>query len=437
MNSPKILTHGIKKLIGQSAKAKVYLAIHKATSREVALKVMKKQEDSAQNSAVKRFIARVQVTANLEHPNIIKIHDSGRQDGFAFFSMEYFPLGSLRKQLEYAKHPLPGHPPHFSAKRSISIIKQLALALQYTHSRGYIHGNIKPENILLRANDHIVLSDFNITQYDNTESDQQHRGVHSDLHSLGVVFYELLSGENLNTDIDSSPDSTHIENEPSLALNDDMGIFRPILDKLLNKDPNKRIKNVNYLLKRIEEIEARMLIEDHSPKISNKNKKTNPFYKKTFALGSSLLLLTLTIGGINKYNTEPVKTLPAPPLKNPDIIDPIKILSIEKPKPIEVKKATQLVKAEELKPPIEKKEPPSVITAPQTSIKQDQEPDINCILRLPSCNDTSKDTSKNTQATNPQLLTKTSPTFSLKESVQEEPEIKNMNCILKIDGCTE
>src|SRR4249919_1046221 len=141
----------IERELGQGGMATVYLAHDLKHDRKVALKML--HPDLAATIGVDRFLSEIKVTANLQHPNILGLFDSGVADGQAYYVMPYVDGESLRDRLS-RETQLP-------VADAITIATGVATALEYAHARGVIHRDIKPENILLQSGQPVV-ADFGI-----------------------------------------------------------------------------------------------------------------------------------------------------------------------------------------------------------------------------------------------------------------------------------
>ena len=187
--------------------ATVYLARDLKHDREVALKVLR--SDLSAVIGTERFLAEVRIAARLDHPHILTLIDSGEADGILFYVLPYVRGESLRAKIEREKQ--------LSVEDALSIIRQVASALDYAHESGVVHRDIKPENILLHEGE-AVLADFGIAlavkeaggnrltetglslgtpQYMSPEQATGDRTLdrRSDVYSLGAVFYEMIAGE--------------------------------------------------------------------------------------------------------------------------------------------------------------------------------------------------------------------------------------------------
>src|SRR5437773_1605499 len=136
----------IAREIGRGGMATVYLARDLRHHRQVALKVLNPELGAV--LGVERFLAEIKVTANLQHPNLLPLFDSGEADGLLFYVMPYVEGESLRARLDREKQ-LP-------VEEAIRIATAVSNALEYAHGLGVIHRDLKPENILLQAGQPVV-----------------------------------------------------------------------------------------------------------------------------------------------------------------------------------------------------------------------------------------------------------------------------------------
>ncbi len=141
----------IEREIGEGGMATVYLAHDVKHDRNVALKVLR--PELAAVIGGDRFLNEIKVTANLKHPHILPLHDSGEADSFLYYVMPFVDGESLRDKLDREKQ--------LSIEDAIDLAKAIGSALDYAHERGVIHRDIKPENILIHAGQPVV-ADFGI-----------------------------------------------------------------------------------------------------------------------------------------------------------------------------------------------------------------------------------------------------------------------------------
>lgn len=193
------------KHIGSGGMADVYIAMDTLLNREVAVKILR-GELSNDPVALLRFQREAHASCALIHPNIVEIYDVGEDNGAHFLVMEYI-RGKTLKQLIHLRGAL-------SVDEAIAIMKQLISATHEAHKRGIIHRDIKPQNVLVKDDGTIKMVDFGIALAHDalqlTQNDSVMGSVHylapelakgeqasyqSDIYALGIVFYELLSGQ--------------------------------------------------------------------------------------------------------------------------------------------------------------------------------------------------------------------------------------------------
>lgn len=195
----------IMNLIGQGGMADVYLARDEILNRMVAIKVLRARlsEDPV---VLLRFTREASAASKLSHPNVVDIYDVGECDHLHYIVMEYIK-GQTLKQLIQRRGPV-------SLQEALFIMTQLASGVQAAHASGIIHRDIKPQNALVKADGTIKITDFGIAVANGAVSLTHNNAVvgsahylapesaqgktpdqRVDIYSLGIVFYELLSGE--------------------------------------------------------------------------------------------------------------------------------------------------------------------------------------------------------------------------------------------------
>ncbi|HUU16224.1 MAG TPA: serine/threonine-protein kinase [Sedimentisphaerales bacterium] len=200
----------ILELLGQGGMGAVYKARQKQLERMVALKILPPQVAQTEAFA-ERFTREARSLAKLNHPRIVSVYDFGHtEDGLYYFIMEFIDGTDLRHVIQAGE---------LSAAESLAIVPQICEALQFAHEEGIVHRDIKPENILLDKKGRVKIADFGLaklldrpaTVYTLTQAGQRMGTPHymapeqiehpgqvdhrADIFSLGVVFYEMLTGE--------------------------------------------------------------------------------------------------------------------------------------------------------------------------------------------------------------------------------------------------
>ncbi|UCH96139.1 MAG: serine/threonine protein kinase [Candidatus Aminicenantes bacterium] len=250
---PTIAGFKIISLLGAGGVAKVYLGIQEKLKRKVAIKFLNPffLKDKVVAS---RFEREAKTAASLSHSNIIQIFDTGKSGDYYYIVMEYMEE-SLRERMKLD----PQHKIH--PDTALPIIEDILKALDYAHLRGVYHRDIKPENIMFRQDNTPVLVDFGIARvYDSsiqlTGSDSIIGTIHymspeqcnavevdgrSDVYSLGVVLFEMLTGEKPYRGKKwISVLHQHIE-KPVPNLPRELNRYQPLIDYMMAKDREKRI----------------------------------------------------------------------------------------------------------------------------------------------------------------------------------------------------
>jgi serine/threonine protein kinase len=200
---PAVPGYRVVRKIGEGGMSSVYLADDLARARQVVLKLVKRRKDD-DDSLWQRFRQECALLGSLEHEHVVRIYDHGYGDDLAYLAMEHLGGGSLRELIDRG----------VSQRQALSLLSQASAGLAAIHRRGIVHRDIKPANLMLRASGTLVLTDFGVakrmdvptgetlhgeilgTPYYISPEQSEGRAVtpQADLYSLGVIYYEMLTG---------------------------------------------------------------------------------------------------------------------------------------------------------------------------------------------------------------------------------------------------
>ncbi len=245
-------------LLGRGGMGYVYRARQKRLDRQVAVKVVA-AEAGRQNGFAKRFAREARALARLSHPNLVSIHDYGQDGPFGWLVMEYVDGSSLRDLIRAGK---------LEPSEALALVPKICDALQYAHDKGVVHRDVKPENILIDREGSVKIADFGLAKLIGVPAalvsltgsrevlgtfrymapEQLERPLEvdhrADIYSLGVVFYEMLTGEIPMGRFD--PPSAHSAATPEV---DDVVL------RALAREPNRRYQRASEVKSALEPLD--------------------------------------------------------------------------------------------------------------------------------------------------------------------------------------
>ena len=259
------------KELGRGASATVYLAVQKQLNRKVALKVVKGpflNEDHR-----RRFKREARILARFDHPHIVPVYalDELADSAGYLLAMRYVSGGTLRERAQ-----------NLSVGACVRVIAEIAEALSYAHANGFLHRDVKPENIVFDG-DRAMLTDFGVARATASNTQLTQTGAmlgtpaymspelvsgavldgRSDLYSLGIVLYELLAGARpFESDSAIAAGVMHVNTKPP-PLPQAFAYFQPCLDRLLAKDPLRRPADAGELRDELEHLSAHLPMAPH------------------------------------------------------------------------------------------------------------------------------------------------------------------------------
>ena len=263
MLPPAIAGYRIVSKIGQGGMSHVYLARRESDREQIVLKILNARPADDQE-LFQRFVQEYALISSAQHNNVVKIFEHGFTDAYAFIAMEYMPNGTLKDVISKG----------LTGRQALSILAQLAGGLAEMHHRGIIHRDLKPTNIMVRNDGTMAIADFGIAKKLAAGAEHTRHGElfgtpyylppeliegqpaseRSDLYSLGVIFYELLTGSKpFDAEAISELVSQHLR-APVPRLPQNLADFQPLVDKLLAKSPGARFPNAEELLTAIDEL---------------------------------------------------------------------------------------------------------------------------------------------------------------------------------------
>jgi serine/threonine protein kinase len=256
---PLIKGYRFVKRLAVSEHSAVYLARREADDSEMVLKVLRQVPDLSDGlGAFDRFLQEYEMIAELHHPNIVEIYDLGVSDDHAHIAMEYVSGGDLKDRIAAG----------IREADAITYIKQIAGALAELHKLGILHRDLKPGNIMVRSDGSLALIDFGLAKRMRIEQEITGHGEifgtpyymspeqghaedvdeRSDVYSLGVMFYEMLTGKKPFTGLDAMSIILKHTKSPIPMLPHRLSQHQALINLLLAKRPGDRIQSAAEVL---------------------------------------------------------------------------------------------------------------------------------------------------------------------------------------------
>jgi hypothetical protein len=254
--------HRCIRQVGSGGMCKIYLAESERAGTLVVLKVFSQVPDVSERLVgFDRFLQEYEIVASLNHRNIVRIYDLGIADDHAYIAMEHFPAGDLRQRMKATVTP----------ETALHYLEQIASALDAIHEVGVLHRDLKPANVMLRPDGSLCLIDFGLAKDKETEAEltgsreifgtpyymspeQGHAELidaRSDLYSLGVVFYEMLTGRKPYTGATAMEVIYKHKRTELPVIAPELALYDPLLRRLLAKAPADRFQSARDLLQAI------------------------------------------------------------------------------------------------------------------------------------------------------------------------------------------
>ncbi len=237
----------------------IYLAESERAGGLVVLKVFSQVPDVSERMvSFDRFLQEYEIVAGLKHKNIVRIYDLGIADDHAYIAMEHFPAGDLRQRMKDTLSP----------PTALKYVEQIGSALEAIHSVGVLHRDLKPANVMLRVDGSLCLIDFGLAKADDMDvsltgtreifgtpyymsPEQGHAELidaRSDLYSLGIMFFEMLTGSKPFTGATAMEVIYKHKRADLPQIAPRFAKYEGILRRLLAKSPNDRFQSARELL---------------------------------------------------------------------------------------------------------------------------------------------------------------------------------------------
>ncbi|HXR19863.1 MAG TPA: protein kinase [Steroidobacteraceae bacterium] len=258
------------RLLARGSVSQLYVAESEKAGTLVVLKVTpSRRDESGIDQVFARFLQEYEIAQRVRHPNIVRLYELGVADDHAYLAMEYFPRGDLRRRMRGGISP----------SEALGYASQIARALTALHAAGILHRDLKPGNVMLRVDGQVALIDFGLAKHEALDYDITDTGMifgtphymspeqghgqdldpRSDLYSLGVMLFEMLTGRKPYTADNPMAIIYMHRNAPTPRLPEALADLQPLLDRLLGKQVDERFKNAAEAMRAIDAARAAWL----------------------------------------------------------------------------------------------------------------------------------------------------------------------------------
>jgi CheY-like chemotaxis protein/tRNA A-37 threonylcarbamoyl transferase component Bud32 len=255
----RIRIPGIKvlRLIGEGGMSRVYLASRESDDEPLVVKILR-PEATGDRKALERFIEEYNLVERIQSRHVAKIYGHGVSEGNAYLVMEFFDGGDLNKRLG-GKASAPDE--------ALQIFRELMFALGDIHEQGVLHRDLKPQNLMFRADGSLAIVDFGIAKHVDSKDRTSHGEIlgtprymspeqvqsraldlRTDIYSAGVLLFQMLAGRHLFDGETAVEVALAHLNTPPPPLPQALARYQRLLDKLLEKDRDARFRNADEVI---------------------------------------------------------------------------------------------------------------------------------------------------------------------------------------------
>jgi DNA-binding NarL/FixJ family response regulator/tRNA A-37 threonylcarbamoyl transferase component Bud32 len=244
-------------LIGEGGMSRVYLASRERDDEPLVVKILR-SEVTADRRSLARFMEEYALVERIQSKHVARVYDHGTSEGHAYLVMEFFEGGDLNRRL---------HGKALTPRECLRFFRELMMALGDIHEKGILHRDLKPQNLMFRADGSLAIVDFGIAKHIDAAdltgqgeilgtprymSPEQVQGkaldLRTDIYSAGVLLFQMLTGKHLFDGDTAVEVALHHLNTPPPPLPDELLDYQRLMDKLVEKDREARFRNADEVL---------------------------------------------------------------------------------------------------------------------------------------------------------------------------------------------